>query len=46
MDKTIVHVGEELLQAKEKVILLPVAHELFTEKHDEILATTDLHESL
>ena len=44
MDKTIVHVGEELLQRK--AILLPVAHELFSEKHDEILATTDLHDSL
>ena len=43
MDKTIVHVGEELLQGK--AILLPVAHEFFSEKHDEILASIDLHET-
>ena len=43
MDKTIVHVGEELLQGK--AILLPIAHEFFSEKHDEILASIDLHET-
>ena len=43
MDKTVVHVGEELLQRK--VLLLPAAHDFFLEKYDEILATIDLHEA-
>lgn len=40
MDKTVVHVGEDLLQRK--AILLPVAHDFFVEMYDDILASTDL----
>ena len=43
MDKTVVHVVEELLQRK--AILLPAVHDFFLEKHDEILATINLHET-
>ena len=40
MDKTVVYVGEELLQGK--AILLPAAHDYFLEQCDEIHATIDL----
>ena len=40
MDKTVVHVGEDLLQ--KKAILLPAGHDFFVEMYDDTLASTDL----
>ena len=42
MDKTVVHVGEDLLQRK--AILLPAAHDVFIEMYDDTLASTDLQD--
>lgn len=39
MDKTVVHVGEELLQ--HSAILLPVVRDIFSQCHDEIYANED-----
>ena len=36
MDKTVVHVGEELLQRK--ALLLPAVHDFFLERYDEMIA--------
>ena len=43
MAKTVVHVGEELLQRK--AILFLAAHNFFLAKYDEIPASIDLHEA-
>jgi len=40
MDKTVIYVGEELLQRK--VILLPVVHDFFSGCFHEILTEGDL----
>ena len=41
MNKTVVYVGEQLLLRK--AVLLPVAHEYFSDCLDEILADVDLN---